>query len=484
MIESSHRNILILHTDAQMHDWLGAAGHPDVQTPHLDQLAREGVRFAHAQACSGVCKPSRASLMTGRYPVGTGVTCLPQTLPASEMTMGRYFAAAGYDNGYFGKTHYGVEDAQMAADGWGTYFGVKQYNQYLAETGVNLRYPEKEVKQKRARFWNLGQSSIPEEHYFEKVVADRAMAFIDRERDRPFLCMTSWIAPHGPFTPPGRFAAMYYPSGLTLAPRHDAEVENKPREFVDWVRQNQKYANEEELRQFLAMVYGLVSLVDEQVGRIMACLRERGLLESTLILFASDHGDYGTGYGIFGKSWNMIDPLIRIPLIARAPGSAGAGKPFEGLVENIDLLPTMMEFAGLGVPRSVQGRSFWPLLEAKSFDAKQAAYSFNLHESTRGGLAQATIRSGRWRLIVGDHGPDQLYDVANDPWNWVNLADRAEHRATVGELKDQLLRWQIGAAGLGYDRESARYWEDETLFWDETQFTGERVRPRGREAAQ
>ncbi len=484
MAKSSPRNILILHTDAQMHDWLGAAGHPDVRTPDLDRLAREGVRFTHAQACSGVCKPSRACLMTGRYPVGTGVTCLPQTLPPSEVTMGRYFAQAGYDSGYFGKTHYGVEDPHMQGDGWGTYFGTKAYNQYLAEAGVGVRYPEKGVKQKLARFWNFGQSSIPEDHYFEKVVADRAIEFMEQERNKPFLCMASWIAPHGPFTPPGRFATMYDPSRLTLAPRHPAETESKPQEFVDWVVQNRKYATEAELRQFLAMVYGLVSLVDEQVGRLLDHLRRRGLLENTLVLFASDHGDYGTGYGIFGKSWNMIDPLIRIPLIARAPGQAGGQPAYKGLVENIDLLPTMMEYAGLSVPKSVQGRSFWPLLAGEAFEAKASAYSFNTHESTRGNLAQATIRHGRWRLIVGDHGPDQLYDVANDPWNWINLAERPEHRAVVGELKDRLMRWQIGAAGLGYDRESARYWEDETCFWDETRFTGERIRPRGKEPTQ
>jgi len=476
------KNILILHTDAQMQQWLGAAGNSEIHTPHLDQLAREGVYFPNAQTCSGVCMPARAALMTGRYPVANGVTCNEQVLPATEKTMGQYFDEAGYATGYFGKTHFGIGNGPeaMAQHGWQEYFGVADYNQYLRENGLDLRYPEKRVADRRARYWNLGPSAIPEEHYFEKVVADRALEFLQRPHERPFLCVASWIAPHGPFTPPGRFAEMYDPAKLTLAPRSANELENTPEAFARWVTQNQKYVNEAELRVFLSLVYGLISLVDEQVGRILEALRAAGLLENTLLLFASDHGDFGTGYGIFGKSWNMIDPLIRIPLIARAPN--GKAQTFDGLVENIDFLPTMLEYSGLPIPASVQGKSFWPLLAGEEWTAKPACFAFNSYESSRYRLAQATIRRDNWRLIVGENGPDQLYNVPNDPWNLQNVA--SEHEDVVRALKDQLLRWQIGATGLGYNRETANFWEDTTLFWDETKFTGERVAPRSNKPVQ
>lgn len=465
-----------------MQQWLGAAGNPEIHTPHLDQLAKEGMYFPNAQTCSGVCVPARVALMTGRYPVATGVTGNQQKLPATEKTMGQYFAEAGYDTGYFGKTHFGLPNDKMVEHGWQKYFGVAEYNQYLSKNGIGLRYPEKKVEQSRARYWNLGTSEIPEEHYFEKVVTDRAIDFIESTHDNPFFCMASWIAPHGPFTPPGRFATMYDPDKITLAPRVDEELENKPEPFEQWVLQNQKYVNETELRHFLAIVYGLVSLVDEQVGRIMNRLRELNLLESTLILFASDHGDFGTGYGIFGKSWNMIDPLIRIPLIAHAPGQMPVKSTFEGLVENIDILPTLLEYSGMNIPASVQGKSFWPLLAGEEFAAKPACYAFNSHESSRYQLAQSTIRSGAWRLIVGDNGSDQLYDVPRDPWNHHNLAEK--HPDVVQELKVQLHRWHIGATGLSYNRETATFWEDMTLFWDETRFIGERIARRDPNPAQ
>lgn len=467
------KNILILHTDAHMQRWLGIAGNSEIHTPHLDRLAREGVYFPNAQTCSGVCVPARAALMTGRYPIGNGVTCGSQKLSSSEKTMGQYFAEAGYETGYFGKTSFGVgKDVEsMARHGWQKYFSVEDYNSYLQENGLGVRYPERKITESRSRYWNLGQSSIPEEHYFEKVLTDRTLEFLQASRKKPFLCMTSWIAPHGPFTPPGRFAKMHDPAKLTLAPRSENELDDKPEEFVRWVLQNQKYVNDNELRDFLALIYGMIALVDEQVGRIMDSLRQHGLLENTLILFTCDHGDFGTGYGIFGKSWNMIDSLIRIPLIVRAPGN----KPqvFHGLVENIDLLPTMLEYSGMSVPSSIQGRSFWSLLKGQTFEAKPASFAFNTYESSRFRLAQSTIRSGNWRLIVGEKGPDQLYDVLRDPWNLSNVA--AAHPEVANELRGQLLRWQIGAVGLGYNRETAKYWDDETLFWDETRFTGERI---------
>jgi arylsulfatase A-like enzyme len=475
-------NILILHTDAQMQQWLGAAGNSEIHTPHLDKLAAEGMYFSNAQTCSGVCMPARASLMTGRYPVGTGVTCNEQKLPATEKTLGQYFAEVGYETGYFGKTHFGASDDEMPQHGWQKYFGVVDYNQYLNENGIDLHYPEKAVKRNYARYWHLGASSIPEDHYFEKVVADGAMNFINEDRENPFLCVASWIAPHGPFTPPERFAQMYDPAKITLAPRCETELENKPEVFVRWVTQNQKYVNEDELRHFLSLVYALTSLVDEQVGRLMQCLRERGLLESTLVIFASDHGDFGTGYGIFGKSWNMIDPLIRIPLIARAPGLNPPKSTFEGLVENIDILPTLLECADIEVPASIQGKSFWPLLEREKFESKSACFAFNSYESSRYKLAQSTIRSGQWRLIVSESGADQLYNVPQDPWNWHNVARK--NPDVVSDLKNQLLQWQIGAAGLGYNRETANFWEDTTLFWDETQFTGRRIKLRSKAPVQ
>ncbi len=459
-----------------MQQWIGVAGNSEIHTPHLDQSAREGIYFPNAQTCSGVCMPARASLMTGRYPIATGVTCNENKLPATEKTMGQYFAEAGYDTGYFGKTHFGVSDDEMPQHGWQKYFGVEEYNRYLNVNGIGLRYPEKKVQNSRARYWNLGISSIPEEHYFEKVVADKAIDFINADHANPFLCVASWIAPHGPFTPPERFAQMYDAAKMSLAPRCETELENKPEAFVQWVLRNQKYVNDDELRHFLSLVYALMSLVDEQVGRLMQCLRDNALLENTLVIFASDHGDFGTGYGIFGKSWNMIDPLIRIPLVARAPGLNPPKSTFEGLVENIDILPTLLECAEIDVPASIQGKSFWPLLEGEGFEAKPACFAFNSHESSRYKLAQSTIRRGEWRLIVSESGPDQLYNVSQDPWNWHNVAN--ENPQGVKDLKGQLLQWQIGNAGLGYNRETANFWEDTTLSWDETQFTGERIKPR------
>lgn len=472
------KNILLLHTDAQMHHWLGAAGNDAIRTPNLDRLAAQGVRFENAFACSAVCVPSRACLMTGRYAEATGVTSNSRILHSREKTLGRFFREAGFRTGYFGKTHYGRSFGEVENE-YDVFFEKKHYNQYLKEAGIPASYPEKEIPERVTRYWEVGRSAIPEEHYFEKILADRAIDFLSTPSTQPTLAFVSFVAPHGPFTPPGKFADLYPPETLSIAPRCDTELEGKPAQFVRWVQQNRKYLTEEECHRFLAAMYGLGSMVDEQVGRILDALRESGRLEETLVIFTSDHGDFGTGYGIIGKSWNMIDPLVRIPLLVRLPGGR-SGEAEPAFAENIDLLPTLLEYAGVAIPSYVQGRSLLPLLKGETTLHKEESFAFNTYQDSSVKLAQSTIRRGPWRLIVCEDGPDQLYHAERDPWNWHNLANAPEHQPLLVELRDALLRHQIAVCGSPFDVDTARFWEDETGFYDETRFCGRRLVDRSR----
>jgi arylsulfatase A-like enzyme len=474
------RTVVVVLTDAQVWNALGAMGHPQVRTPNVDALVQDGgTLFRNAYACNGVCVPSRACLMTGRYPIAHGVVTNFNRLPPTEETMGALFSAAGYATGCFGKTHFGRDDRDMAREGWAESFTLHGgYNDWLRQQGVKTAYPEGKQIKSRLRYWRVGRSNIPADLYFENAMGDRAVDFIRAHRRGPFLCVYAPVAPHGPFTPPAPYDSLFDPAEIHLLPRFEGELDDKPPAFVRWVAQNQRYVNEEELRVFLAHVYGLIALVDDNVGKVVRALKEEGLYEDTLILFTSDHGDFGSRFGIFGKSWCSLDCVMRVPLVVRAP-AAGRVRETDALAQTVDLLPTMLEYAGLATPAKTQGRSLLPLLDGRTTQVREAAFAYNQSEHSGAFQAEAMVRAGRWKLVQAHDFKGELYDIESDPWEVKNLIGEPQHRDVVAGLRERLLRWHVACSGGFYDPARARFWEDETAFYDETRFCGERLRKLG-----
>jgi arylsulfatase A-like enzyme len=475
------RNVVVLHADALVAAMIGGAGDRAARTPHIDALQRDGgIAFDNAYACNGVCVPSRASLMTGRYPLAHGVVNNNIPLPPGEETMGRLFAAVGYATGYFGKTHFGWDDTAMPAQGWAeSFLWHGPYNEYLARHGVPVRYPEKQPQNNRLRYWPVGRSRIPLEHYFEKVMADRAIEFIRCRRGGPFLCFYAAIAPHGPFTPPAPYDEMYSPGAILPPPRFEDELDGKPPATVRWVRQNRLYLNDEELRIYLAAVYGLVSLFDDCVGRIVAALREEGLYDDTLILLTSDHGDFAGRFGVLGKSWSGIEHLMRVPLVLSLPGGREAGRRSAALTDTTDVLPTLLDYAGIAAPAKMQGASLLPVARGERAALREAAYAYGQFEYSGGMMAQSMVRSGDWKLLRTQEGFAELYDLARDPWERRNLAGETAHRERLAAMERRLLDWHLATAGGFFRVDRAAFWEDETCFYDAARFRGERIAPRG-----
>ena len=465
-------NVVIIQTDEQVWNFLGCMGNREVKTPCLDRLAATGMRFQHSYACSGVCVPSRACFHTGRYPIAHGVTCNNHSLSPRELTMGKIFANAGYRTGYFGKTHFGRPDQAMPEDGWQrTFLWHQQYNDYLHVHGVTTSYPEhKEIKHPEMRYWDVGRSRIPYEHYFEKVITDHAVDFIREQNAAPFLCYVSHIAPHGPFTPPAPYDRLYNPEELSLEQYPDTCLLNKPETFRRWVEQNRKYINNRELRIYLAHIYGLISLVDTQAGRILDALQKQGLLDQTMIIFTSDHGDFCSDYGIIGKSWSMDDRLLRTPLLVAGPEVA-PGTVSNALVENVDVLPTILDFCSLDIPRQVQGRSFLPTLRDHTKTHKENVFAYNLFHDHQHTVSRAAIVRGRWKWVESSDSAGELYDLEQDPKERTNLAAQAKYRPLIDDCRSELLRWHVRCAGQGMDEQDRfNTWEYQTNFYDETKF--------------
>lgn len=473
---SKTKNILLIQVDAQLHSALGCMGNDLVATPHLDALSGKGTLFTKAYSCSGVCVPARASLMTGRYTIGHGVTNNHITLPKNEKTMGQFFADNGYVNGFFGKTHFGVPDDRDLCKnhGWDETFLNKNYNNYLRQEKIDAVYPEKNPVKRRTRYWGAGESRIPAEHYFENVIADRACDFMAKNAARNFLCYVSNIAPHGPFTPPEPYNSMYSPEDIKLAPRSAGELEGKPEQFRRWVVQNQEYLTEKELRIMMAVTYGLITLVDSNVGKLVTTLKENGLYDNTLIVFLSDHGDFNSKYGIIGKSWCMDDVLLRIPLIISHPQHR-EGLKKDALVQNVDILPTLLEFAGIPGEKKMHGKSMMPLLEGKSDSIREAVYAYDQARCSCQNLYKSMVRNCSWKYVYSGSFGSELYNLGQDPNEWENLSGREEVRNIELFLKDKLLEWHVGSSGLFYKPENAGFWEDQTCFYDASKFCGERI---------
>ena len=474
MIEKQ-RNVVIIHTDEHVWNFLGCMGNSEVKTPNIDQLALSGMRFNNAYSCSGVCVPSRACLLTGRYPIAHGIASNVQTLPKSETTMGNYFLKSGYSTGYFGKTHYGGNDDNMDGDGWGdSFIWGDQYNKYLESNGVNSIYPEgKEIKSQGMRHWNIGTSNIPYEHYFEKVITDRAIDFMHQHQNLPFLCFVGNIAPHGPFSPPAPYATMYNPEKLSIEPEEKYSIKNKPPAFIKWVEQNRKYINAEELKIYMAHIYGLITLVDDQVGRIVQTLKDTGNYNNTLIIFTSDHGDFSSAYGIIGKSWCMDDRLMRVPLIISHPNFRNVPRQSNELNENIDILPTILDYCDIKIPIAVQGRSLLPLIENKSQTHKDNIFGYNYFYDNENRLTQTMIRWNRWKLVQAGEFKGELYDMENDPTEKYNLIDNRKYKPLISKLREKILCWHICNSGTTVSNDAIEQcWEVRSNFYDEASFTG------------
>lgn len=466
------RNIVILHADELVCRMLGCMGNTAIRTPNIDALAREGHLFHNAYTANGVCVPSRATLMTGRYPIAHGVVSNEQKLPPREALMPQMFAGRGYVTGYFGKTHYGREDTDesMRHDGWQVFSAWHTgYQRELAKRGVAYRYPSL-VRNDQVRYWPMGHSTIPAEHFFECVIGDQCVAFIRDHAGENFLCFAGFNAPHFPFSPPKPYDTMYDPEDMVPYPYVENVVENRPWEFVRWIKQNRDYLNEEEAKLFLANQYALISMVDDNVGKIVAALKEAGVYDDTLILFTSDHGDYGTQYGMFGKSYSMVDNIMKTALVISHPDHRGERRDVYAVTDNTDILPTILDFAGIVGDRAIQGSSLCPILAGERESVRDAAFAHNSFPCSDMHLHQSMVRQGDWKYVQSGKHKGELYNLADDPWEATNLVDAEAHKEIVNGLRHRLLMWHTENSGGYMNWEDTHFWEDQVHFYDKDRF--------------
>ena len=472
-------NTLLLITDQQRADSLGCYGNPLCRTPNADRLAAQGVRFDCAFTPTSICTAARGSLLTGVMPHKHKLLAnfernvgYPTELPDGTIPFSRYLRQAGCNAGTVGKWHIGVERGPdyyefdgLHYPGWGAPVNHPDYERYLDERGLP---PFRTREPVRGRFPNGQPSNItagryegPVEGAYPYFLAERTIAMLRRyaEDGKPFFLACQWFGPHLPYYLPDAYYDLYDPADVPLPPGMAETFRNKPRVHEHYARH---WAFDsftpDEWRKIIAVYWGYVTLIDEQMRRVLAELDARGLTDDTAVFFTSDHGAFVGSHKMQDKGPAMYDDTYRVPLIASLPGGLQHAVD-DHFVSLVDLPATFLDIAGAPVPDYFDGRSIAPLLRGEDVsDWRQYIVAeFHGHHFP---YPQRMIRTHTHKLVVNPPDIDELYDLAQDPYELVNQIDnpayadvkRALYAALYRELQesgDNFYHWMTTMYDVG-----------------------------------
>ena len=446
----SQPNILFLFTDDQRFDTIHALGNSAISTPNLDGLVARGTAFTNGYimggSCGAVCMPSRAMLHTGRtlYRIEEQ----GQGIPEDHAMLGETLQRAGYTAFGTGKWHNGKRSytrsfnagGDIMFGGMSDHWNVPAYHfdptgEYALTAKVERPASDNTVTWQNLDHITAGKHSTD-------LFTDAALSFMGDAGDQPFLAYVSFQAPHDPRSMPERFLEMYPPDDIELppnfAPVHPFDngwMTGRDEQLAGFPR------TEAEVRRHTAEYYAMISHLDDAVGRMMAALEQKGILDDTVVVFAGDNGLSIGRHGLMGKQ-SLYDHSVHVPLLFAGPG-VPQGEQREAFAYLIDIFPTLCDLTGVAIPETVEGRSLAPALEASVEPVREY-----LHFAYEG--FQRGIRDCRHKLIEyvvgGRHTQTQLFDLVDDPYETVNLADEPAHADTLGRLRQELRRWQTDYA--------------------------------------
>ena len=481
---ATRTNILLITSDQQHWNTLGCLN-PEIQTPNLDRLAGSGTLFQRAYCPNPTCTPTRASIITGKYPSQHGAHTLGTKLPESEHTVGEDFTANGYRTALVGKAHfqplhgsdqypslesyprlqdldfwrrfdqpfYGFQHVELARNHTDEAHVGQHYAIWMEESGLsNWRdyfRPPTGNNPDQYRKWN-----IPEEYHYGTWIAERSCALLDRHAaaNEPFFLWSSFFDPHPKYLVPEPWDAMYDPDEVTVPavvpgehdtnPPHFRMTQTETPDFSAWNVTGKglhglssHLHDRDELARDIACYYGMVSLMDRQIGQILERLEATGLAEDTLVVFASDHGHFYGHHGLPAKGPFHYEDLVRVPLIVNQPGRVPAGVRSDTLQSLVDFAPTFLSAAGIPVPRSMSGIDQSQVWYGDRDRVRDHVLVENHHEAST--VHVKTYIEDRYKLTVyhrRNYG--ELFDLEEDPGELRNLWDDP----AAANLKSEMVR--------------------------------------------
>ena len=428
------KNILILYSDDQSYATIRALGNTEVFTPNLDKLVRAGLSFTQAHVMGGhqgaICIPSRVMLLTGRY-----VNRLPNdgsTIPDSLISLPEVLQRHGYTTYHTGKWH---SDKK-------SYNRMFQYGENIFFGGMHF---EKAGGQEHPTVYDYDASGVYEaasmmtkDTFSTALYAGSAIKFLNsrQSKEKPFFCYVAFTSPHDPRTPPGKYQTLYDPAKIKLPPNY---LPQHPFDNGDMrVRDEMLIPHprtEEGVKKEIALYYGMISEMDEQVGRIVEALEKNGLRENTLIVFAGDNGLAVGQHGLLGKQ-NLYEHSIRVPMIMAGPGIP-QNKTTGNFTYLSDIAPTIYDYLQLDPPSTVEAISLMPVIKTPSAKTRSAMYNVYGHWS------RSIKTTDGFKLIeynVKGERHTQLFNLNDDPWEMNNLAEKDQFRKKLNAMRTLLTK--------------------------------------------
>jgi arylsulfatase A-like enzyme len=481
-------NVLFIMADQLRWDHLSCSGHPYLTTPHLDALARRGVRFSNAFVNSGVCGPSRMTYYTGRYPISHGATWNRVPLSIGEVTLGEYLRGSGRTLALAGKTHAMPDEdglARLAIDGGselgtllrsGGFEEIDRYDGHHAP-GEESGYPAFlrrhgytgddpwteyviagiDTQGQMQSGWHMRNVHLParvaEPHSETAYMTDQAIAFMRAQGSRPWVLHLSYVKPHWPYMAPSPYHAMYTPGQCLPVVRSEGERARAHPALEAYRRheESRSFQRDDCIRIVRPAYQGLIKQLDDQLGRLFDFMESQGLLDDTLVVFTADHGDF-LGDHWLGEKELFYDTVQKVPFIVvdpRPAADATRGSVDARFVEGVDVVPTILEALAVpGASQRIEGRSLLPLLHGerppwRDFVYSELDYGFREARRLLGRTPQQSrafsIRNERWRYVHWLDLPEQLFDLAADPDELQDLGRDPGHAAVREALRAALL---------------------------------------------
>lgn len=463
-------NILFLMADQHNAGSMGCAGHPTVRTPALDRLAANGVRFTRAYCNNPICAPSRVSFVTGQYChthriLGNDDYELQDTNPN---TLGAVLRRQGYQTAQIGKAHMvGAWDREAyehlrycdLCDADRRDPRRHHYFKYLIDHGLADLYEDGTLPRDHEAHHaqkGCGVAALPYEHTIEHWTGEETLAFLrQRDRRRPFFVHMSFERPHPNWTPAREHAGLYSPDAIALGPDAadwwDKRWAGRPEFIRRMVAGRMARWSMADLQRILTSHFALVTVIDMEIGRVLDELSTVGDLDHTIVVYAADHGDFAGDHGICDKNIGIYESIHRIPFIVSYPGCR-RGAWCDGIIESVDLLPTLCELAEVPAPAGLDGRSIVPELAGQGEGKAQAICEWDFPAPQRRVNA---IRTRRYRLVYYGHDlGGELYDHESDPNEMQNRWDDHAYTAVRLELLERLFdQVRFYACKTDFDRD-------------------------------
>lgn len=450
-------NIIFMMSDDHAAHAISCYGSKINETPNIDRIANEGIRFDHCFCTNSICTPSRASILTGTYNHVNGVKTLSDRFDGRQMTVSKLLQEDGYQTAMIGKWHlgHGGESDPTGFDFWSVLPGQGDYMD--------------------PKFYEMG-STIHEEGYATDIITDKSIDWIaKRDKDRPFFLMCHHKAPHRPWIPDQKHAHMYedidipepetfhddYANRASAAAAAEMRIDrdltktdlkmDPPAHLEGGALKSWKY------QRYIKDYLRCIASVDDNVGRLLDYLDQEGLSDDTMVIYTSDQGFFLGDHGWYDKRF-MYEESLQMPFVVRYPREISAGQVSKHMVLNVDFAPVFLDYAGIATPEFMQGVSFRAILEGRNPEGWRNSmyYRYWMHMSEHNVYAHYGVRTDQYKLIyyyadaLGSSGatdepkkPEwELFDLKKDPYEMINVYNDPDYEHVVQVLKQELDRLQ------------------------------------------